>query len=130
MAREEIEETIDGVSFRFRHLGGRDALKLQSRVLRALGSNAAALQKVVGGSSDIGSVIGLVGSIEEDELLAIIDLLGKESSIQPPGGSAWLVLAPNVVDVQFAGRPMLLWKWAASAIKHQLADFFGGRPSA
>lgn len=131
MARQEIEQTIDGVEFKYRHLPARDAVRLQSRLLRALGSDASSLSRILGAKEPSPSdILGLLGGIPEEDALSIIDMVGRESSIRPEGGDAWLVMQPNVVDAQLAGKPKLLWMWVAAGVKFQLADFFGGKPSA
>lgn len=131
MARNEYEESIDGFAFRHKHLGARDAIRLEARLLKALGSNAASFQKLVGsGGADVGAMVGILASVDESELLSIVELVASGCSVRPDGGDTFLVMTPQVVDVQFAGRPLLLWRWLGAAIKFQLADFFGVRPSA
>lgn len=131
MAREALEKTIDGVDFKFEHLDPYAALRLQSRLIKAIGSNGAALQKMIGSANPSpGDMLGMFGAIPEDELIAIANLLATKAWLRPAGGNAWLLMEPKVIAVHLTGEVLLMWRWIGQAIAFQLADFFGGRPSA
>lgn len=128
MGRQTVEETIDGRAFQFTHLDPFNAIRLQSYIAKALGTNPEAIASLSTGSGE--KLFAVLGSIPADDILAVVRLLGGVSKIKPPGGDAWLVMSDAVFDAHMAGDVLLMWKWLGANVKFQLADFFAKRPTA
>jgi hypothetical protein len=128
--KQEHEETIDGREFKFMHLDPFGAIRLQSRVVRAIGSNGEAVAGLLSGKPDPATVIRALAEINEDDAIAIINLVATKSWLKPPGGDAWLLMEPKVMTAHLTGDVLTMWKWLGSAVKFQLSDFFAKRPTA
>jgi hypothetical protein len=117
---EDIE--IEGVRFRMVKLGGLAGRALSARVMRSLGAMAGVLAdpEALSGAK----ALGLFAHVDEADINAIADILGKVSQVEVAPGK-WRHLTPQVVDEVFAGRPKLQFFWLGHALRFQLADFFG-----
>ena len=86
MSRQTAEETIDGRAFQFTHLDPFNAIRLQSAIAKALGTNPSALANLTSGGGE--QLFSVLGSIPADDILAVVRLLGTVSKIKPVGGDA------------------------------------------
>lgn len=123
--REPETETIDGVEFRCVPMDARTGLRLETRLLKALGANAGILERVMSGKAPgAGEVLGLLSTIHEDDLLWVVDELGKVSEVRDDRGE-WSHATGKTFERTFRGKSALKWKWIAFGLRVQLSDFFG-----
>lgn len=114
------EAEIEGVRFKFAKLPGRSGMKLATRVVKMIGPLMA---DVKGG--DASSAIAAFASADENEILAIADMLGGISQMQvDPIADKWVHLNAAAQDTHFAGKTKLFFAWLGTCTKDQLADFF------
>lgn len=118
-------ETIDGVTFRCVPMDARTGLRLETRLLKALGPNAGIFEHVIAGKAPgAGEVFGLLSSIHEDDLLWAVDELGKVSEVQDERGE-WSHVTGKSFEKAFRGKAARKWAWLAFCLKVQFSDFFG-----